>query len=563
MTNKKDTTSAPEAQDALRVIPLGGLGQVGMNCMVIECGDEAVLIDCGMTFPEVDVLGVDLILPEMTYLLENAEKLLGVILTHGHEDHIGAMPFLLKELDIPVYGTPLTLGLLRHKLREHNLLDQCELVEVGTRKEIELGDLLSFEFIHVNHSIPDACAVALHTPMGAILHTGDWRVDHTPISGPPIDLASFAEFGDEGVLCLLGDSTNVEQSGMAASESEVLRGLEQQIRQAKGRVLVTMFSSNVHRIQGLLEIAHATGRRVLVNGRSLMNMFNIARNLGYIRLPRRDIMLDLGDVGLMPDDEVLIISTGSQGEPRSSMARIAHDDHNQIKVREGDTVIFSARVVPGNETKVNNIINALWSRGVEVITKRDALVHTTGHAYREDLKLMFNLTRPKFFIPVHGEMKMLIKHARLAHEMGIENTCVLTNGEVAQITEESIQKAGRVPSGRIMVDGKGVGDINDVVLRDRLQLARAGMLIAAMVIDIQDGAIVSGPRLLQHGVVEGVDSKVLSEARRYALERIKSMSPDSLKDTAEVAETLRVALRRFFRRRFQRKPVVVPIVSAG
>lgn len=554
--------STPASGDTIRIIPLGGLGQVGMNCMIIEVGDQSVLIDAGITFPENDALGIDIILPDWSYVLESAERLSAIILTHGHEDHIGAMPFLMRDLNVPVYGKALTLGLLRHKLREHGLLDRCDLRQVDTGELIELTSRLSMEFIHVNHSIPDSAAVALYTPQGTILHTGDWRVDHTPIDDDPIDLPAFAELGDEGVLCLLGDSTNVSAPGASVSERAVLKGLEQIVEEAQGRVLVTMFSSNVHRLQGLLQIAHRHKRRVLLNGRSLLNMVAVARELGYLKVPHDDIFLSMGDLKRLPPSEILIVSTGSQGEPRSGLTRIAHDDHRQISVKPDDTVIFSARVVPGNEQKVNNVMNALWTRGVEVITPRDAMVHTTGHAYQEELKLMLNLTRPRHFVPVHGEPRMLIKHARLAQQLGIDSTHVLQNGHVLEIDRQrGVNVVGRVPSGRVLVDGKGVGDVNDLVVRDRMKLARAGIIVAILLLDTQTGEVVEGPKLLQQGVVERDESNILDRARDYALRALEDLNEESLKDAPEVAETLRVALQRFFRQKFDRSPVVVPLVT--
>lgn len=560
MTLKKNNPSSA-ADTTIRIIPLGGLAQVGMNCMVIECNDEAVLIDCGLTFPDADTPGVDLVLPDWSYLDQLGEKLTAILLTHGHEDHIGALPFLLHDVKVPIYGTPLTIGLLRNKLIEHKILHECELNVVETRELVDLTDTLTFEFLHVNHSIPDAAAVVLYTPLGPIIHTGDWRVDHTPIAGKPIDLSSFADLGEEGVLCLLGDSTNVSEPGVSVSESVVMRELERLLAEADGRVLVTMFSSNAYRLQGLLQAAARLKRRVLVNGRSLRNMLDVASELGIIEIPD-GVLIDLFEHKSVPDDELLIISTGSQAEPRSSLSRIARDDHRHISLKEGDTVILSARVVPGNEAKVGNLINSLWRKGVEVITKRDAPVHTTGHAYQDELRLMLNLTRPRYFVPVHGEPRMLIKHARLAHSLGFHDTAVLENGEVLEIDADGIRRAGQVPSGRQLVDGTGVGDINDVVLRDRMMLARSGMIVATLVLNAQKGEIVSGPNFLQQGVVDDGDpDETLDDARQYVIERVEDLNSDSLREPAEVAETMRRAVRRFFRQRFQRKPVVIAIVT--
>ena len=545
--------------ESLRIIPLGGLGEVGMNCMAIEYADEVVIIDCGVTFPSVDAFGVDLVLPDYGWLLENVERISGILLTHGHEDHLGAVPFLLREIDVRVYGTPLTLAILEHKLTEHGLVEECDLVEVEVGERFSL-EHMEVEYVHVNHSLPDAAAIVLHTPAGVLLHTGDWRLDHTPPQTQPIDLSRIAALGAGGVLCLLGDSTNVEISGTPISESEVLRQLEAVIRPLVGRVLVTIFSSNAYRLQGLLKIAERLGRRVHVNGRSLQNMLRFASDLGYILAPSENTFIPLGELQETPPDNVLIISTGSQGEPRSSLTRIAHNDHRQIRLSEGDTVIFSARTVPGNEMAVARVQNALWERGIEVITRQDAPVHTTGHAHRDDMELLLNLVRPRHLVPIHGELRMLVKHARLAASLGVQ-AHVITNGDVLEVDQQGARKLERVGCGRVLVDGTGVGDVGDIVLRDRRQIARAGMIIVFMVLDAQSGEIVAGPDLVQRGVVDDLDtSGVFLELRSYTLTQLADLNPESMRDRAEVAETLRLAVRRFFKRRFQRKPVVIPIV---
>ncbi len=561
--SKRPTGKTPATDNTIRVIPLGGLGQVGMNCTAIEVGREIVVVDCGVTFPDDDTFGINLILPDWSWLLENADRIKAILLTHGHEDHIGALPFLLRELNpLPIYGTRLTLGLLKRKLSEHRLQDKCPLIEVKTRDEVKLSKALAFEFIHVNHSIPDAVAIAIYTPRGTLLHTGDWRVDHTPIEGKPIDLSTFADLGEEGVLCMLGDSTNVEVAGTSVSESQVLRGLEAAISKARGRVLVTLFSSNAHRIQGLIQIAHRLGRRVHISGRSIENMVGTARELGMMKVPSDDIFLSADEVGQVPPERVLILSTGSQAEPRSSLTRIAQDEHRQIKLRESDTVIFSARVVPGNEGKVNKVINAMWGKGVEVITPRDAPVHTTGHAYQEELKLMLNLVRPRHFVPVHGEVSMLIKHARLAQSLGIRDTCVASNGDVIVIDEDGMRRAGRVTSGQFYVDGKGAGDVTDAVLRGRSQLARGGMIVAQMVIDAESGEVVSKLSLTQRGVVEEGDPKeLLDQALAHALKHLNKLKPGAMRDVAEVSDNISHSIRRFFRNHLDRKPVVIPVIT--
>lgn len=560
MTQKQTQVPSPHN---LKIIPLGGLGEVGMNCMVVEHDDEAVLIDCGITFPDGDGYGVDLILPAWQYIVENVERFSAILLTHGHEDHLGALPFLLREVDIPVFGTPLALGLLRHKLREHGLLDDCELVEVEIGERFEL-DTLEVEYVHVNHSIPDAASVVLHTPMGAVVHTGDWRIDHTPIRGRKIDLPRFGALGDEGVLLMLGDSTNVESPGTPTSESDVAKALEAAIRPLEGRVLVTQFSSNVYRLQALMDIAHRLGRKVFVLGRSLQNMVRIASDLGLLVAPDSNLVLDITEARHFDANEVLVVCTGSQGEPRSALTRIAHDDHKLLSLQAGDTVLFSARIVPGNEMAVSRVHNALWARGVDVITPRDAPIHTTGHAYRDDIELLMDLVRPRNLIPVHGELRMLVKHARLGGQHGY-TPHLLQNGETLEIQGTNIDDAVAtrgplVESGRVIVDGTGVGDVSDIVIRDRRQIARAGMLIVFCVIQAQTGKVVAGPDLVQHGVVDADDPVILAEVREHALEKLGELNRASMRDMHEVAETLRLAVRRWFRREFDRKPVVIPIV---
>ncbi len=560
MTSNSKSSSS---QQTIRIIPLGGLGEVGMNCMVVEHGDEAVLIDCGITFPDGDGYGVDIILPAWQYVIDNVERFSAILLTHGHEDHLGALPFLLKEVDIPVFGPPLALGLLKHKLREHGLLNDCELVEVRAGERIEL-DTMEVEFVHVNHSIPDATSVVLHTDLGAVVHTGDWRIDHTPIRGQRMDLPRFGALGQEGVVCMLGDSTNVESKGTPTSEMDVVRALEAALRPLKGRAVVTQFSSNVYRLQALMDIAHRIGRKVFVLGRSLQNMVRIASDLGLLVAPDSNLVLDITEARHYKRHEILVVCTGSQGEPRSALTRVAYADHRLLSLEAGDTVLFSARIVPGNEMAVSRVQNALWASGVEVINPSDAPIHTTGHAYRDDIELLMDLVQPRNLIPVHGELRMLVKHARLAGQHGF-TPHLLQNGETLEITgtnidDATVRRGELVDTGRVMVDGTGVGDVSDIVLRDRRQIAQAGMIIVFLVLEAKTGKVVSGPDLVQHGVFDDRDPEIAAAVRKFALEKLGELSRSSMRDDHEVAETLRLAVRRWFRKEFDRKPVVIPIV---
>lgn len=556
---------ADTEKDVVRIVALGGLGEVGMNCTMIECNGEIVVVDCGVTFPETPNFGVNLLMPDWSYLLENMDRVVAVVITHGHEDHIGAVPYLMRHFqgrDVPVYGTQLTLTMIRHKLRERNLLGEVKLVEIVPREELDLGDFFGLEVVRVNHSIPDAVSVALHTCLGTILMTGDFRVDYTPYAGEVIDLPRFGELGDEGVLCLLGDSTNVLKPGTSVSESEVARGLEQVIAQSEHRVVVALFSSNLYRVQALLDSAHKLGRRVLLMGRSLMNNVGFGRECGLIRLPSDDILVELRDAKSVPRDKLLILTTGSQGEPRSGLVRIAFHQHDRVSLSPGDKVVFSARIIPGNELSISRLMNTLWRQGVEVITKDDALIHTTGHGYRDELKLMLKMTRPHYFVPVHGETRMLVRHATVAEQMGVPETFVMHNGDVLEIDGEGARVCGHVPTGRVFVDGDGVaGDVEDVMLRDRRKMARSGMVIVWTVLDVDTGEIVSGPEIVQRGVIDGDDNAdVLREVTAEANLGLSRLNEDQMRSPGEVGEAIRLAVRRYFKRHYRRKPVVIPMV---
>ncbi len=558
---KKTFATEPPNQDYLRAIPMGGLNEVGMNCCILECNGSMILIDCGLTFPESSGFGVDVIFPDLSYVLDNLDILDAVILTHGHEDHIGALPFFLREVDVPVYGGSLTLAMLRKKLEEQTLnLDEVTLHEVDPGDRLQIESFV-VEFVHVNHSIPNAMAVAIETPLGRVLFTGDWKLDHTPVEEEPTDLQRLAEFGQEGLLALFGDSTNSGSKGYSTSEADVKRGLANVLENATGRVIVAQFSSNLHRVQGLLELAAEFDRVVALQGRSMMSNFGIARALGFIKVPKDVTLIDVKQINDFPDDELLLLSTGSQAEPRAALTRIAYGAH-RISLKSTDTVVLSARVIPGNEVGIHNMINQMTKRGARVITQRDAPIHTTGHAKQEELKLMINLTSPEYLVPVHGSYAMRRQHADIGEALGVENTLVIEDGDVLEFTENDAKVVDRVHVGRIFVDGRhsGNGDIEDIQLRDRRKLAHSGLLVAHAVLDLNTGHLTSPPELLQRGVLSHNVDELLEEASLYASKAVENLSSELRSNPGEVTETIRVALRRFFNRRIDKKPVVVPIV---
>lgn len=540
---------------------MGGLNEVGMNCCILECNGSMIMIDCGLTFPESSGFGVDVIFPDLSYVLDNLDILDAVVLTHGHEDHIGALPFFLREVDVPVYGGALTLAMLQRKLSEQDLRpDEVTLheVEPGDRLQIE-----SFvvEFVHVNHSVPNAMAVAVETPLGRILFTGDWKLDHTPIEEESTDLQRLAAFGQEGLLALFGDSTNSSSPGYSTSELEVKRGLASVLESAPGRVLVAQFSSNLHRVQGLLELAAEFDRVVALQGRSMLTNFGLARALGFIDVPSDVTIVDVRDIDEYPDDELLIVSTGSQAEPRAALTRIAYGAH-RFTLKPSDTVVLSARVIPGNEVGIHNMINQMTKRGVRVITQRDAPIHATGHAKREELKLMINLTQPEYLVPVHGSYAMRFEHAKIGEALGVPNRLIIEDGDVLEFTAKGATVVDRVHVGRIFVDGRntGSGELEDVQLRDRKKLAFSGLLVAHAVLDLNTGHLAAPPELLQRGLLSQDADQILEEASDYAAKAVANLSAELRSNQGEVSETIRVALRRFFSRRLDKKPVVVPIV---
>jgi ribonuclease J len=529
--------------------------------MLIEYGDAAIAVDCGLMFPGADLLGVDLVIPDITYLLENRNKLKGIVLTHAHEDHVGALPYILRHFSVPIFGTRLTLALLANRLREHDLADSADLREITAGEPWQIPPF-QLEGIRVTHSLMDCLAVAIETPLGTIIHTGDFKIDNTPMEGEMFDFQRFAAYGERGVLLLLSDSTNVERCGYTPSERAVRPALEQIIHQSSGKVLVSTFASSIPRVQQVVDISDACGRRVVLSGRSMIRNSQVASDLGYLRLPR-NFMTESDRWQELPPERLTFLTTGSQGEPLSALHRIALDDHKSIKIEQGDTVILSSKFIPGNEKVISNLINHLYRRGAEVHYEKVSDIHVSGHASQEELKTMLQLTRPRYFVPVHGEFRHLVRHRRLAQAVGLpeQNCFILEDGDVLELSRNGAQKVAPVPVGRVFVDGKGVGDVGEVVIRDRRHLSEDGMVLAVMVIHQQSGELVAGPDFISRGFMRLDDSEeVLDQARRVVLEALSSSSRETRKDPSELQEEVRKGLRRYFRKRLERHPVVIPYI---
>jgi len=547
-------------EKTLSVIPLGGVEEIGLNMTVMEYENDMIIIDAGLMFPEEDMLGIDFVIPDFTYILENRDKLRGIILTHGHEDHTGALPFLLKEVNVPVYGTPLTLGLVRQKLKEHNL-EHVELVSVKPREIINLG-VFEIEPLRVTHSIVDGVGFGIKTPVGNIVHTGDFKLDPTPVDGRLMDFHKFSEYGEIGTTLLLSDSTNAEKGGFTFSEKEVRRAFEDIFSKTKGRIIISTFASNIHRIQQAIDVAVMFNRKVILSGKSIISNTQIALDLGYLKIPM-DTWLKLEDLKNLKDEEVVIISTGSQGEPMSVLSRIAIDEHKTIKIKEGDTVILSAKVIPGNEKSIGRIINHLFRRGADVIYEKVSEIHVSGHASKEELKLMLNLVKPKYFIPIHGEYRHKVYHARLAEKTGIpkENIFVLDDGDVLEISKEDAKRNGKVTSGRIYVDGKGVGDVEDMVLRDRRRLAHDGIVLIIIGLEKLTGAIISGPDIISRGFVfEDASQDIINDVKELVSVTLNELDSEMLSDKALVQAKIRSVLKKYLRNTMERKPMIMPII---
>ncbi len=546
----------------IKVSFLGGLNEVGKNMTLFEYGEDMFLVDCGLAFPDQDMLGVDLVLPDFTYVERNADRIRGIVITHGHEDHIGGLPYLLKVLNVPVYGTKLTVGLIQGKLREHGLLNSATLNVIKPGDVITLGGF-TVEAIHVNHSIPDALGLAIRCEGGTIVHTGDFKIDTTPIDGGMMDLGRLAEIGQEGVLCLMSDSTNAERPGFTESERKVGESFETLFRKAgNNRIIVATFSSNIHRVQQIMNVAASLGRKVALVGRSLENVVSISAELGYLNIPE-GIVIDINMINRYPADKLVIITTGSQGEPMSALTRMAFSDHRKVEIHPNDYVIISATPIPGNEKTVSRVVNELMKLGADVVYEKMYEVHVSGHACQEELKMIMGIVKPKYFIPVHGELKHLRKHAGLALSMGIpkENILIADNGRVAEISKKALRCTSTVPAGRVFVDGYGVGDVGSVVLRDRKHLAQDGLVIVAVCIDRESGMIVSGPDVVTRGFVYVKESEeLINAAREVAVEAIEAQTDGGYFDWNSIKASLRDEISHLMYERTKRSPMILPVI---
>lgn len=544
----------------LKIIPLGGLYEVGKNITVIEYEEDIIIIDCGLIFPEDEMLGIDVVIPDITYLLKNREKIKGIILTHGHEDHIGALPYVLKKINIPIYGTKLTLGLVENKIKEHNI-NNTILNVVKPSQSIKLGQF-NIEFIRTSHSIPDSVALAIHTPVGIVVHSGDFKIDYTPINGEVMDFHKFAEIGQKGVLVLLADSTNVERPGYTMSEKTVGDTFNDIFSTAKQRIIVATFASNIHRVQQIINSAVLFDRKVVVSGRSMVNVVKVATELGYLDVPE-GTLVDINDMNRYPDNKIVVITTGSQGEPMSALARIASSDHRKMELMPGDLVIISASPIPGNEKTISKVINQLFKKGANVIYESLADVHVSGHACQEELKLLHSLLKPKFFIPIHGEYRHLKRHASLASELGMpkENIFIAENGSIVEFSKDSGVIAGSVPAGNILVDGLGVGDVGNIVLRDRKHLSEDGLIVIVVTISKQDGSVISGPDIVSRGFVYVRESEdLMEEARMIVREVLIECEKNKITDWATLKSNIKDALRNFLYEKIKRNPMILPII---
>ena len=552
--------SDQRGDNKLKIIPLGGLGEIGKNMTIIRYGDEMIMIDAGLMFPENDMLGIDLVIPDISYVIENKNCLKAIILTHGHEDHIGALPYILKKLTVPVYGTKLTLGILSGRLKEDGV--ECKNMRAVSSGEIVMIGCFSIGFIRVNHSIPDSVALSIKTPVGMIVHTGDFKLDYTPIDGKMTDFRRFADLGQRGVLLLMADSTNAEKEGHTPSERTVGTAFNREFQNAPGRIIVATFSSNVHRIQQAIDMAIRYRRRVAILGRSMVNVVQTSIELGYLHAPEGTI-IDIEDIRNYPANKIVIITTGSQGEPMSALTRMAMSDHRQVDVIPGDTVIISATPIPGNEKLVAKTVDNLLRLGANVVHRREEGIHVSGHAARDELRLIHNLVKPKFFMPVHGELHHLFAHAKLAEEMGMnrENILVGENGAVIEITRDSGKIAGHVNAGVIMVDGLGVGDVGNIVLRDRRQLSQDGILIVVVTINRAAGKIISGPDIVSRGFVYVRESEhLMDDARSRVFHVLRRCKEDQILDWMTIKLAIRDALAQFLFERTRRRPMILPII---
>ncbi len=548
-------------KENLKIIPLGGLLEIGKNITVFEYGNEIIIVDCGIAFPEDDMLGIDLVIPDITYLEKNKEKIKGLVITHGHEDHIGAIPYLLKQINIPIYTTSLTAGLIQNKLEEHKLLRKTKIKVVQKGQTINLGKM-KVEFIRSCHSIPDAVILAIHTPIGTVIHTGDFKIDYTPIDGETMDIGRLAELGNKGVVALLSDSTNSERKGYTMSESSVGEVFDKLFLNCSKRIVVATFSSNVHRVQQIVNSAVKMGRKVAICGRSMINMIETARELGYIEAPE-NVFIDIDMIKSYPDEQLVIITTGSQGEAMSALTRMAAGDHRKVEITPNDLIIISATPIPGNEKLVSKVIDDLMKIGAEVVYSALADIHVSGHACQEEQKLMISLVRPKYFIPVHGEYRQLVAHSETAKKVGVDpqNIFMTTNGRILEIGESGARLTGTVPFGRILVDGLGVGDVGNIVLRDRQHLSQDGLIIIVIAMDSSTGEIISGPDVISRGFVYVRESEnLMDDVKKTVKEEIQKCEEKHITDWTTIKTALKENLRDYVYQKTKRNPMILPII---
>lgn len=547
------------SKDNVKIIPLGGLGEIGMNMMAIECGDSIIIVDSGIMFPDPTMLGVDQVIPDITYLTNNKEKLKALIITHGHEDHIGAIPFIIDDLNIPIYATKFTCGLIKAKLSEYEFKNKVVIHSVIEREPVDIAPF-RVEYIHVCHSIADACSLAITTPQGVLIHTADFRFDDTPVDGRLLDRERFEYYGNQGVRLLMSDSTNIERDSTTLSETTVGENLEELFKTISGRIIIATFSSNIHRVQSIINGAVACGRQVILCGRSMEKNTSIAEELGYLNIPA-GVMISLSDLPSLKNDEVLIVTTGTQGEPMSALTRMAIDEHKQVKITEDDTVILSSKFIPGNEKAIANMMNHLYRRGANVITEKMKNIHTSGHAGRGELTEMIKMTKPECFIPVHGEYTHLKKHSTLASELGIKKIELIENGTICELSDKGLEITGEVESGKVFVDGGIAGDVSKTVLRDRRKLGKDGMIVAVLALNEKNGEIVYGPELISKGLtLDEEESAIMLEAKENLIAILNELPIETKSDLLQVKEETRLALRRFFNKKIDRKPVLLPLI---
>jgi ribonuclease J len=545
----------------LKIIPLGGLGEIGLNMMVFEYGGTIFVVDAGLMFPEDYMLGVDFVIPDIDYLRQNQSSIAGIVLTHAHEDHIGALPYLLKELRAPIFGTPFTLGMVRQKLEEYELIASAALHSISPDETLKLGPFV-LEFIRVGHSVLDGVGIAIQTPLGRLIHTGDFKIGYGSADGLATDVNKFARYGEDGVLALLSDSTNVEREGYPISDKEICETLMQIITASSGRVIVALFASNIARIQVILDIAKSNGKTIIFDGKSIEASVRIARDMGCLDITDNEV-IQIDEIADCDDEEIIIITTGTQGEPMSSLARMSADTHKQIKIKKGDTVVLSSKFIPGNEKAITKIINNLYRKGADVIYEKISDIHVSGHAFREELKLMIKLTQPRYFIPVHGEYRHLILHSRLAEEVGIlkENILLAENGQIVEFDKKGGRVNGRVPTGRVLVDGKGVGDVGRSVLKERRILSEEGMVAVTMAFDEETGVVVYGPEIVSRGFVfETASGYLLEDAQCVVLEIVEEVTPDVANRVDKIRSKIKTALRQYFFFTIGRRPVILPFI---